>query len=67
VLNTKQGYGSLTKAFHWLIVALFAFQFAAANIMLRMDDSGAVLGLSQATYYNWHMRCSSCRSAAGST
>ena len=54
LLNSKDGYGSLTKTLHWAIVALFAFQFAAANIMLRMDDSGTTLGLSQALYYNWH-------------
>lgn len=52
--NTSDGYGALTKALHWLVVGLFAFQFAAANIMLRMDESGAVLGLSQDIYYNWH-------------
>jgi cytochrome b561 len=52
--NTSDGYGTLTKTLHWLVVALFAFQFAAANIMLRMDESGTVLGLSQDIYYNWH-------------
>ena len=54
LLNTKEGYGGLTKFFHWLVVGLFAFQFAAANIMLRTDDGQTALGLSQATYYNWH-------------
>jgi cytochrome b561 len=53
-LNTQDGYGSLTKLFHWLIVALFAFQFAAANIMLRLDGGGIALGLDQDAYYNWH-------------
>jgi cytochrome b561 len=52
--NTSDGYGALTKALHWLVVALFAFQFAAANVMLRMDESGTVLGLSRDIYYNWH-------------
>ena len=54
LLNTQDGYGALTKLFHWLIVALFAFQFAAANIMLRIDANETALGLTQATYYNWH-------------
>jgi cytochrome b561 len=54
LLNTEAGYGSLTKLCHWLIVALFAFQFAAANIMVRLDGSGVFLGLSQDVYYNWH-------------
>ena len=52
--NTSEGYGALTKALHWLVVALFAFQFAAANIMLRMDDNAVALGMSQSSYYNWH-------------
>lgn len=52
--NSKEGYGSLTKACHWLVLALFVFQYAAANIMLRMDEGGLVLGFSQAAYYNWH-------------
>jgi cytochrome b561 len=54
LLNTQDGYGALTKFFHWLIVGLFAFQFAAANIMLRIDFNETTLGLSQATYFNWH-------------
>ena len=54
LLNTQEGYGSLTKLLHWLIVALFAFQFAAANIMLRIDADETALGITQATYYNWH-------------
>jgi cytochrome b561 len=52
--NSKEGYGSLTKLLHWLVVALFAFQFAAANIMIRMGADSVVLGLGQAAYYNWH-------------
>ena len=54
VLNTKDGYGALTKLLHWAIVVLFAFQFAAAHIMLRTAPDKSVLGLTQATYYNWH-------------
>ena len=54
LLNTQHGYGALTKLIHWLVVALFAFQFAAANIMLRIDGDGTALGLTQATFYNWH-------------
>jgi len=52
--NTSDGYGSLTKVLHWLVVALFAFQFAAANIMLRLDTDATAMGMSQAGYYNWH-------------
>lgn len=52
--NSKEGYGALTKTLHWLVVALFAFQFAAANIMLRLDGGATALGLTQNAYYNWH-------------
>jgi cytochrome b561 len=54
LMNTKDGYGALTKIFHWTIVALFAFQFAAAHIMLRIGPEQTALGVIQATYYNWH-------------
>ncbi len=54
LLNTQDGYGILTKVFHWAIVALFAFQFAAAHIMLRIGPEQTALGLTQATCYNWH-------------
>jgi cytochrome b561 len=54
LLNTQDGYGALTKFIHWLVVALFAFQFAAANIMLRIDGDATALGLTQAAFYNWH-------------
>ena len=43
LLNTQDGYGALTKLIHWLVVALFAFQFAAANIMLRIDGDETAL------------------------
>jgi cytochrome b561 len=52
--NSADGYGAITKALHWLVVALFAFQFAAGNIMLRLDGEATAMGLGQATYYNWH-------------
>ena len=54
LLNTKDGYGALTKVLHWAIVGLFAFQFAAAHIMLRIAPGKSALGLTQDTYYNWH-------------
>jgi cytochrome b561 len=52
--NTRHGYGTLTKTFHWLVAVLFAFQFAAANIMLRLDEGATAMGMGQSTYYNWH-------------
>ena len=54
LLNTQHGYGALTKFIHWLVVALFAFQFAAANIMLRLDGGRTALSFTQDDYYNWH-------------
>ena len=54
LLNTKDGYGELTKFLHWLIVVLFALQFSSASIMTRIGPSETTLGLTQATFYNWH-------------
>ena len=54
LLNTKDGYGGLTKFLHWLVVVLFAFQFVAGNIMTRIGAQETALGLTQDTYYNWH-------------
>ncbi len=52
--NTKDGYGSLTKFFHWAIVVLFAWQYFAGLIMVRMAKGGVVLGISQNAYFDWH-------------
>ena len=54
LLNTREGYGTLTKLFHWLIVVLFALQFTAGHIMTRLETGQTALGLTQDTYYNWH-------------
>ncbi|MEO3470911.1 cytochrome b/b6 domain-containing protein [Roseomonas sp. CAU 1739] len=51
LLNTGQGYGSLTKTLHWLVVALFTFQIVSALTMTRLgDDAGA----GRDALYNWH-------------
>lgn len=52
--NAAAGYGRLTKLLHWLILALFAFQYVAASIMVRMGPAEQTLGLAQSTWYNWH-------------
>ena len=54
LLNSRHGYGALTKALHWAVVVLFAFQYAGASIMLRTGEGQTTLGLAQATYYDWH-------------
>ena len=54
LLNSARGYGALTKLFHWLIAAMFAFQYAAALVMTRMAPTGSALGLPQSAWYNWH-------------
>lgn len=54
LLNAASGYGSLTKLLHWLVAALFAFQYIAASIMTRMGPGDFVLGAPQSAYYNWH-------------
>lgn len=54
LLNTPQAYGGLTKAFHWLTVAIFAFQLVSALLMVRMDEHGVAIGLGRNDWYNWH-------------
>jgi cytochrome b561 len=52
--NSPAGYGSLTKALHWLIAVLFAFQLGAGLVMTRTAPESTTLGLGQADWYNWH-------------
>jgi cytochrome b561 len=54
LLNTERGYGALSKMFHWLIVALFAFQYVAAAIMLNIEGPSTVLGQAQGFWFNGH-------------
>lgn len=54
LLNSAQGYGSLTKLLHWGIVILFGAQYFTAAVMLRTPADGALLGMAQSTSYNWH-------------
>lgn len=54
ISNNQEGYGALTKLFHWLIVILFTLQYVGGNIMTAMAGGETVLGLTQAFFYNWH-------------
>ena len=54
LLNTTERYGSLTKALHWIVAALFAFQLGSAWIMVRLQDGGSLAGIGQDAWYNWH-------------
>ena len=54
LFNSSQQYGALTKLLHWLIVAIFCFQYFAGNVMLMMDGKSVVLGLTQGNYFSWH-------------
>jgi cytochrome b561 len=49
LLNHPNGYGALTKSFHWLVVALFAFQLGSALVMTRLGPGPSADG-----WYNWH-------------
>ncbi|BDG72222.1 cytochrome b [Roseomonas fluvialis] len=51
MLNSPQGYGSLTKALHWIVAALFAVQVAAGLVMTRLPDES---GTARDAIYNWH-------------
>jgi cytochrome b561 len=54
LLNTQAGYGALSKLLHWAVVVLFAFQYAAATIMLNLGPNETWLGLRQDDFFNWH-------------
>lgn len=54
LLNTADSYGVLTKAFHWIAAALFAFQLASAPLMLTLGEHATAAGLSRDDWYNWH-------------
>lgn len=51
LLNSAAGYGSLTKALHWVVVALFAVQVGAGLVMTRLPDES---GATRDALYNWH-------------
>lgn len=53
-LNDSKRYGAITKFLHWVIVFLFAFQYAAGYTMVSLEDKQTALGFTQANYYNWH-------------
>ena len=52
--NTSSHYGSLTKTFHWLTVALFAFQLYSSNVMTRSPLADSVMVISRDAHYDWH-------------
>lgn len=52
--NSAEGYGALTMAYHWVVVALFACQFLSAAVMTRLGPDGVALGMTQDGLYNWH-------------
>jgi len=54
LLNDSKRYGAITKFFHWIIVTLFAFQYAAGYTMTSLGAKDTALGFTQANYYNWH-------------
>lgn len=43
--NSAQGYGTLTKFFHWAIVILFAAQFIGGNIMTAIGFNSSFAGI----------------------
>ena len=53
-LNSNDHYGSLTKIFHWIVVILFAFQFAAGYTMLSLGKGETALGYSGGVWFSWH-------------
>lgn len=54
ILNSEQGYGTLTKLFHWMIVILFTLQFVGGHIMTTIGFNNSFAGVGTNDYYNWH-------------
>ncbi|HVL58270.1 MAG TPA: cytochrome b [Burkholderiaceae bacterium] len=52
--NMSSRYGLVSRFFHWTIFALFAWQFASANVMTRIGRDSALLDMDQDFLYNWH-------------
>lgn len=52
--NSPAAYGVLTKALHWLVAVMFAFQFFSGHIMVRLPATDTHLGLGPDTWFNWH-------------
>lgn len=52
--NTDDGYGAFTKLFHWLIVILFALQYAGGHIMTFIGFNSSFAGISTNSFYDWH-------------
>lgn len=54
LFNSENGYGTLTKVFHWSIVILFTLQYVGGNIMTAIGFNSSFAGISTNDYYNWH-------------
>ena len=54
LLNTAERYGALTKALHWIIAGLFAFQLGSAWIMVRLQDGGSLAGILEGNGLTWN-------------
>ncbi len=54
LLNSREGYGALPKAAHWIIAALFAWQLGSGLVMTRLGDGERIAGLGADALYNWH-------------
>ena len=52
--NLPNGYGAVAKLLHWTVFLLFMYEYVVANMMLRLKQGDTMLGLAQATLYNWH-------------
>lgn len=54
LLNTPHAYGAVTRALHWAVFAMFAYQYLGANLMTRIGRGATVAGMNQDMLYNWH-------------
>lgn len=52
--NSASGYGTLTKALHWMIVILFTAQYFGGHIMTFIGFNSSFAGITTNSYYDWH-------------
>lgn len=54
LLNTPIAYGTVSRALHWAVFAMFVYQYLGANLMTRIGRNATVVGMTQDMLYNWH-------------
>ena len=52
--NSNDRYGTVTKSLHWVIFAMFTFQFVVGFVMAELEAGEHAFGATMATLFDWH-------------